>query len=197
MLHLIGSPQTPMYVCMCVCWLHFTKEKGGAWALAQCHLVCKEPSWGLNAGHLPVEPTLLISTLLGRTNRALTGGPFSSGSASSFKGSLDLNPGLPGTVLMLDTQLGLHLSQPCGDEINPDGSVREEVPSTAGWVVGVDHSSVRDRCFGTEGSSLSWVRSGGVLRYLLVHSKQKEQLVQSDMCLSPDRIWTSLPELQL
>ena len=186
-----------MYVCMCVCCLHFTKEKGEAWALAQHHLVCKEPSWGLNAGHLPVEPTLLISTLLSQTDWAVTGGPFHSGSAPSFKGSLDLNPGLPGTVLMLDTQLELHLSQLRGGEINPDGSVREGVPSTAGWVVGGNHSSVKNRCFGTEGSSLSWVRSGGVWRYILVYSKQKEQHVQSDMCLSPDRIWTSLPEPQL
>ena len=121
-----------MYVCMCVCCLHFTKEKGEAWALAQHHLVCKEPSWGLNAGHLPVEPTLLISTLLSQTDRAVIGGPFISGSAPSFKGSLDLNPGLPGTVLMLDTQLELHLSQPREGEINPDGSVREGVPFTAG-----------------------------------------------------------------
>lgn len=69
MVHLIGSPQTPMYVCMCVCCLHFAKEKGEAWALAQHHLVCKEPSRGVNAGHLPIEPTLLISALLSQTEQ--------------------------------------------------------------------------------------------------------------------------------
>lgn len=59
---------------------------------------------------------------------------------------------------------------------------------------GDGHSSTEDRCFGTEGSGILQGRQRCPLGHgILVHSRQEEQHVQSDICLSPDSVWALPP----
>lgn len=90
----------------------------------------------------------------------------------------------------------MRLSRPCvWLKVIEMGQEEEGSPPLHGVGLGAGPSFTEDRCFGTEGSGIVQVGGQCPLGHgILVHSRQKEQHVESGICLSPDSVRAPLPE---